>query len=136
MPQGHILVVDDERPIGQLVQRSLTRLGHRVVFLDQPEEALELLKHEAFDLVVTDLRMPGIDGIEFLSRSKRIRPGCEVLLMTGFASVETALEALKRGAIDYIQKPFSVERDLAPIIDRILSAPAGSGPVDDPVAAA
>jgi two-component system NtrC family response regulator len=136
MPQGHILVVDDERPIGQLVQRSLTRLGHRVVFLDQPEEALELLKHEAFDLVITDLRMPGIDGIEFLSRSKRIRPGCEVLLMTGFASVETALEALKRGAIDYIQKPFSVERDLAPIIDKILSAPAGSGPVDDPVAAA
>ena len=131
MTQGQILVVDDEKQIGQLVQRSLTKAGHQVTYRDQPEEALRLLKDEAFDVVVTDLRMPGIDGLEFLTRSKKIRPECEVLLMTGYATVETALEALKRGAIDYITKPFSVERDLVPVIEKILNAPSESPEGED-----
>ena len=132
MSHGHILVVDDERQIGQLVQRSLTKAGHHVVFRDHPEDALHILKDEPFEVVVTDLRMPGMDGLEFLTRAKKIRPSCEVLMMTGYATVETALEAIKRGAIDYITKPFSVERDLAPLIEQILETPAEDTASDEP----
>ena len=107
MAQGLILIVDDEQQIGRILKKALTRAGHEVEYAERPEEGLHLLKDRPFDIVVTDLNMPKMNGIEFLTRARVIRPACEVLVMTGFASVETAVEALKRGAIDYIEKPFS-----------------------------
>ena len=123
MAQGLILIVDDEQQIGRILKKALTRAGHEVEYAERPEEGLHLLKDRPFDIVVTDLNMPKMNGIEFLTRARVIRPACEVLVMTGFASVETAVEALKRGAIDYIEKPFSAEQDLVPIIEQILDAP-------------
>jgi len=119
-----VLIVDDEPKIGVLLRAALERDGLGVEAVQDPETALALLKERPFEVVLTDLMMPGMDGLELLRRAKAIRPSCEVVMMTAFASVETAREALKRGAVDYITKPFSVERDLKPLIRAVLDAPA------------
>jgi two-component system response regulator AtoC len=122
---GSILVVDDEPRICSLLLRAFEAEGLRAESALDPEEGLERLKEHPFDIVVTDLRMPGIDGLELLRRAKVIRPRCEVVLMTGHASVETAREALKRGAVDYITKPFEIDKELLPIIFDVLRAAEG-----------
>jgi DNA-binding NtrC family response regulator len=122
---GSILVVDDEARICSLLIRAFEAEGLSAESALDPEEGLERLKEHPFDIVVTDLRMPGIDGLELLRRAKMIRPQCEVVLMTGHASVETAREALKRGAVDYITKPFEIEEELLPIIFDVLRAAEG-----------
>ena len=91
---ARILIVDDEPHITRLLEQSFTRDGHDVSATSDPEHGLQLLKEEPFELLISDLRMPVIDGLELLSRSKMIRPNCEVVLITGFATVETAREAL------------------------------------------
>jgi len=121
-----VLIVDDEPKIGALLRAALERDGLGVEAVQDPEKALALLKERPFEVVLTDLKMPGIDGLELLRRAKVIRPSCEVVMMTAFASVETAREALKRGAVDYITKPFSVEQELKPLIRAVLDAPASS----------
>jgi DNA-binding NtrC family response regulator len=122
---GSILVVDDEPRICSLLVRALEAEGLNAESALDPEEGLERLKGHPFDIVITDLRMPGIDGLELLRRAKVIRPQCEVVLMTGHASVETAREALKRGAVDYITKPFEIDKELLPVIFDVLNAAEG-----------
>ena len=122
---GSILVVDDEARICSLLVRALEAEGLNAESALDPEEGLERLKGHPFDIVITDLRMPGIDGLELLRRAKVIRPQCEVVLMTGHASVETAREALKRGAVDYITKPFEIEKELLPVVFDVLRAAEG-----------
>ena len=131
-----VLIVDDEPKIGALLRAALERDGLGVEALQDPEKALALLKERPFEVVVTDLMMPGIDGLELLRRAKAIRPSCEVVVMTAYASVETAREALKRGAVDYITKPFSVEQELKPLIRAVLDAPANGleAPAQEPPA--
>ncbi|MCB2155504.1 sigma-54 dependent transcriptional regulator [bacterium] len=126
---NRILILDDEPKMGALLARSLEREGHEVVASTKPAEALERLKAERFDVLLTDLRMPGMDGLEVLNRTKAISPQTEVILMTAYASVVTAREALTRGAVDYLVKPVSAENDLKPLLRRLLSADA------EPVAA-
>jgi DNA-binding NtrC family response regulator len=128
MAQGLILVVDDEQQIGRILKKALERAGHEVEYAERPEQGLQLLKDRPFDVIVTDLNMPEMNGIEFLTRARVVRPTTEVLVMTGFGTVETAVEALKRGAIDYITKPFSADQDLCPIIERILESPGPETP--------
>jgi DNA-binding NtrC family response regulator len=118
-------VVDDEARICSLLVRALEANGLNAESALDPEEGLERLKGHPFDIVITDLRMPGIDGLELLRRAKVIRPQCEVVLMTGHASVETAREALKRGAVDYITKPFEIEKELLPVVLEVLRAAEG-----------
>jgi DNA-binding NtrC family response regulator len=120
--RGSILVVDDETRIGSLLVRAIESHGLEAESAVDAESGLQRLREQPFDIVVTDLRMPGLDGLELLQRVKGIRPECEVVLMTGHATVETAREALKRGAVDYITKPFEIERELLPLIDEILRA--------------
>jgi two-component system NtrC family response regulator len=122
--QGRILTVDDEPRVGVLLTKVFRAEGLEAESSVDPEEALRLLKERPFDIVITDLCMPRIDGLEMLRRARSIRPGCEVVVMTGYASVETAREALKRGAVDYITKPFSLEGELKPLVRSILQAPA------------
>jgi two-component system NtrC family response regulator len=122
---GSILIVDDEARICSLLVRALEAEGLNAESALDPEEGLERLKEHPFDIVITDLRMPGIDGLELLRRAKVIRPQCEVVLMTGHASVETAREALKRGAVDYITKPFEIDKELLPVIFDVLHAAEG-----------
>src|SRR5262249_14774167 len=80
-------------------------------FVD-PEAGLVRLREQPFDVLVTDLRMPGIDGLEVLRRAHAIRPGCETIVITAHATVGSARAALKHGAVDYLTKPFSIEKEL------------------------
>ena len=95
---GSILIVDDEQKLGELLTRSLQRSNYSAEYVRDPHEALERLKGGGYDVLLTDLRMPGMDGLEVLNRAKAINPAVEVILMTAFATVDTAREALKRGA--------------------------------------
>ena len=125
-----VLVIDDEPKIGRLLKRTLRSGALDVESCVDPEAGLQRLREQPFDIVITDLRMPGMDGLEVLRRARVIRPLCEVVLMTAHATVATAREALKQGAVDYITKPFSVDDEMKPLIANILQAdlePPGEG---------
>lgn len=102
-----LLIVDDEEIIRSSCIRILSAEGYSVETAGNGEEALKKLQEESFDLVLTDLMMPGISGIELLQRIKEEWPGTEVVVITGHGTVQTAVEALRRGAYDFIEKPFS-----------------------------
>jgi DNA-binding NtrC family response regulator len=121
---GSVLIVDDEPGIGKVLRTPLESDGLAVEVFQDPERALARLKERHFDVVLTDLKMPTIDGLELLRRTKVIRPESEVVLMTAYATVAAATEALKRGAVDFITKPFSLEEELMPLIRGILASPA------------
>ncbi|MFC1769596.1 sigma-54-dependent transcriptional regulator [Nitrospirota bacterium] len=106
MKQNRILVVDDEVDICRALEFLLIREGYEVETAENGEKALLKLKKKAFDLVISDLRMGGIDGIELLRKINEDAPATVFILMTAFASVENAVEAMKLGAADYIVKPF------------------------------
>ena len=102
-----ILVVDDETDMRQLLKRSLEPdLGCLVETASSGETALKILEESHFDMVLADIKMPGMDGLELLERIKREYPDLTVLMMTAFGQIETAVEAMKRGAYDFITKPF------------------------------
>ncbi len=104
---AHVLVVDDEGAIRYSVSKTLQRVGYRVSEASSGEEALEMMNGQTYDVVLTDIRMPGIDGVELLRRIKGLAPDSSVILMTGYASLGTAVEALRLGAHDYLIKPSS-----------------------------
>ena len=114
-----ILFVDDERRILSLVEEYLSRQGYSVTVEDSGLKALELIKEKNFDVVFTDLNMPEFTGINLLTAVKERRPETEVIIVTGYGTVESAIEALKLGSYDYIQKPVRLER-LKLLIDRII----------------
>ncbi|MCP4685172.1 MAG: sigma-54-dependent Fis family transcriptional regulator [bacterium] len=103
-----ILVVDDEPKMTSLICGTLEDEGHRVTTTVDPKEALELIDKHSFDIVVTDLSMPGISGMEILDRALA-RGNTEVVMMTAYATAQTAVEAMKKGAADYLVKPFSLD---------------------------
>ncbi len=106
-----ILIVDDERSMREFLSIMLKKQGHAVVVAERGEEALALLEEgQRFSLVVTDLKMPGIGGLDVLRGVKQIDPACQVVVMTAFATPETAISAVKEGAYDYITKPFKVDQ--------------------------
>jgi DNA-binding NtrC family response regulator len=106
---GAILVVDDEPEMRELVCEILRERGHRVRVASDGREALKQLAEEETSLVLTDLRMRGMQGLELLAEIKRSQPDISVILMTAFGSVETAIEAMKQGATDYLIKPVKTE---------------------------
>ncbi|MBI3080328.1 MAG: sigma-54-dependent Fis family transcriptional regulator, partial [candidate division NC10 bacterium] len=117
---ARILVVDDEPDMVETVARILTHLGHEPVTATEGGAAVELLERERPDLVLTDLRMPGMDGLEVLKEVKRIDPEAPVVLFTAHATIQTAVEAIKAGAFDYITKPFTADQ-LQVVIERALT---------------
>ncbi len=104
---AHILVVDDEGAIRYSISKTLQRIGYQVSAAGSGEEALELMSTQVFDVVLTDIRMPGLTGVELLARIKERAPDSIVILMTGYASLGTAVESLRLGAHDYLIKPSS-----------------------------
>ena len=102
-----ILVVDDEKIIRDGCSRILAREGYAVFTAESGEEALERFDLEPFDLVLLDVKMPGLGGIEALTRLKEMDPGLTILIITGYPSIETAVKAIKLGAYDYVTKPFT-----------------------------
>ena len=109
MPDTRVLVVDDERSMRDLLAIMLRQAGHDVTVAEGGEQAIEAFKSEAYDLVITDLRMRKVDGLAVLRAAKEISPQTVVLVITAFASTETAVEAMKLGAYDYITKPFKMD---------------------------
>jgi DNA-binding NtrC family response regulator len=103
---GSVLVVDDEEVMREILEALLTREGYRVKVASSGEEGLEYARSTSFDAVIVDVMMPGIDGITTLEELKKIDEDLPVVMVTAFASVETAISAMKRGAFDYITKPF------------------------------
>ncbi len=104
-----ILVVDDEKLKRMTLRDDLRESNYDTIAVESPLIGLQLLQQEAFDVLVTDLRMPQMHGIDFLKRVKKEHPHITVIVMTAYASVETAVEALRFGAYNYIKKPFSSE---------------------------
>ncbi len=104
---AHILVVDDEGAIRYSISKTLQRVGYQVSAAASGEEALEMLEEQNFDVVLTDIRMPGLTGVELLAKIKEKAPDSIVILMTGYASLGTAVESLRLGAHDYLIKPSS-----------------------------
>ncbi len=103
-----ILVVDDERSMREFLEILLGREGYDVSLASSGENAFNILKQKKFDLVVTDIKMKDIDGLEVLKKTKELSPESIVIIISAFATAETAVEAMKEGAYDYIPKPFKV----------------------------
>ena len=119
--RAKILVVDDEMSMREFLEIMLTKEGYEVITANDGEQACEILDRGTFDLVITDIRMQNINGIGVLKKAKDVNPGAMVVLISAFATAETAVEAMKEGAFDYIPKPFKVE-DFKGIIKDALSS--------------
>ena len=105
-----VMVVDDEQDIRDGSERILTRIGLRVLKASRGDEALEILTKEKVSIVLLDLKMPGMDGMEVLEHIRKLDEGILVIVITGYATVETATEAMKLGAYDFISKPFEPDQ--------------------------
>lgn len=102
----HILVVDDERDFGELLEVLLTREGYRVEFVTRATDAIARLKEGGIDIIICDVTMPGMDGLEFLQHKRSHGLTGSVVMMSAYGTIETAIECMKLGAFDYISKPF------------------------------
>src|SRR5437867_4892631 len=102
-----ILVVDDEPLIRESLYEILRIEGFHAFMAPSGEEALKCVKNQKIDIILTDLKLPKMNGLELLTEAKRLQPEIEVILITGFGSIETAVTAMKKGAYDYITKPIN-----------------------------
>jgi len=115
-----ILIVDDEIDMLELLELIITdRTDYEVVTTNNPLEVTELLKQQPFDLLITDLRMPDVDGIELIERVKQVDDQLPFIIITAYGTIESAVEAMRKGAFDYITKPFRQEQILL-TIDKVM----------------
>jgi two-component system response regulator HydG len=105
-----LVVVDDELPVLRVIERLAVRIGFDVVMCPSGAEGMQAVMRQPANLAMVDLRMPDANGLDLLRQIKHAVPGCEVILMTGFAAVDSAVEAIKLGAREYLTKPFDVDR--------------------------
>lgn len=118
---GRILVIDDDRSARLLLERVLAKAGHEVVLAETAEDGLRQLGGGAFDLLITDKNLPGIDGLELLRQARQRNPTLQVILMTGFPSAETKSHAQGLGVHSYVTKPFGVH-DIVDVCQAALQA--------------
>ena len=109
IPKATILIVEDEAKMRRLLELDLGDDGFRTLSAEDAESGLKLLQNNSIDLVITDLKLPGMNGLDFLQAVKRFQAALPVIVMTAFGTVETAVEAMKAGASDYVLKPFSLD---------------------------
>ena len=115
MSTGKILVVDDEDIVRTSCSRTLSPEGYEIRLAKNGAEGLKMASEERFDLVLTDLKMPDMDGIEVLRIIKEQWPETAVIIVTGYQTVDTAVKAIKLGAYDYIEKPFTPDALIAAV---------------------
>jgi len=127
--QPHVLVVDDEAPIRRFLEEAFARWGYRVTTAGSGAEALELVNSHLFDAALLDIRMQGMDGVELLRRIKAHDPAIEVVIMTAYPTVNTAVKALKEGAYDYLEKPLILD-ELRHLMSRLVERRFLRGEVD------
>lgn len=119
---GHvILIVDDEEGLREGLRMLLEGEGYTVVSAEAGEEALQILQQSHIDLVVTDMRMPGMNGIELLKNIRQRYGDLGVIILTGYGQIESYIEAMNFGAIEYVSKPFKVD-ELKFIVNKVLHA--------------
>jgi CheY-like chemotaxis protein len=106
-PQARILAVDDEKIVLDSLRKMLALGGFSIDTVESGSEALGLIRKRDYDFVFTDLKMPGMDGVEVTKAVKHLRPDIDVVVVTGYATIETAVETVQSGAMDYVQKPFT-----------------------------
>lgn len=112
-----IMVIDDERIVVTRLKASLGKYGYTVKAFTNSEQALKALSQQHFDVIVTDLKMPGVDGMEIFHYAHTRFPETKIIIISGFATVETAKEAFKKGVYDFVVKPFRINQ-LRDIIKR------------------
>jgi len=117
--KARVLVVDDEKTVCNSCKKILTQEGYNVDIALSGEEALNKLKGDGFDVVITDWKMPEIDGIEVARRIKKENPNITVIMITGYPSVESSIKAMRAGISDYVPKPFTPE-ELSDVVLRAL----------------
>jgi len=115
MKEFHVLVVDDEQEFRELTVKRLEKRGLKVEGAESGQRALEILEHSRTDVVLLDVKMPGMDGIETLRQIRILKPLVEVVLLTGHASVDSGIEGMKLGAFDYLMKPCDIEQLMAKV---------------------
>lgn len=118
-PKARILAVDDEPVVLDAFRRILVLEGYSVDTVETGPEALGLVQRNAYDFVFTDLKMPDMSGVEVVKAVKHLRPDIDVVVITGYASIDTAVETLQQGACEYVQKPFTAE-ELAEFARKLL----------------
>jgi len=118
-PRARLLIVDDEANLRAGLRDFLSLMGYHVGEAASGHEALKLLESEPYDLMVLDMRMPGMDGVEVMHRVRQTHPDLLIIVLTAHASLESAIAAVKSGAVDYMLKPFNVD-DLAATISQAL----------------
>jgi DNA-binding NtrC family response regulator len=106
----NVLIVDDETVIREGMRRILENDGYHVELSASGKAAIEKIQEQHFHLVITDLKMPGMDGIEVLKTIKILQPDVPVIIITGYVTVDTAVEAMRNGAVDYLAKPFTPDQ--------------------------
>ncbi|MFP3869449.1 MAG: sigma-54-dependent transcriptional regulator, partial [Syntrophobacteria bacterium] len=121
---ARILVVDDERSMREFLEIMLTNEGYEVTTAAGGVQAINLLEKQSCDLVITDIRMKQVDGLEVLKRCKELHPSTVVIMISAYASTSTAVEAMKWGAYDYLPKPFKVQEIKTVIRDALNTASA------------
>ncbi|MBW2305577.1 MAG: sigma-54-dependent Fis family transcriptional regulator [Deltaproteobacteria bacterium] len=125
MRETKVLIVDDEEQMRIALRESLVREEYVVEAASNGLEAIERYRRERFHLVITDVKMKGMNGVELLKSIKEISPDCPVVLITAYGTIDNAVEAMKAGACDYILKPFSIEQLMA-VVERVLMGRAGA----------
>jgi len=119
-----ILVLDDEPIVGDRLKPALEKLGFEVEAFTESQAAVQRIVEKSFDVLVTDLKMQRPDGLEVMDFVRQHSPSTKVVIITGFATVDTAVETMKGGAVDFIAKPFKI-RDLCELIVKLTSAGDG-----------
>ena len=117
---SRILVLDDEPIVGDRMKPALEKLGFHVEAFTESQAAVQRMVEESFDVLITDLKMKKPDGLEVLDFVRQHSPSTKVVIITGFATVDTAVETMKGGAVDFIAKPFKI-RDLCNLVVRLTS---------------
>ncbi len=110
-----ILVIDDEIGVTQILNEFLSTNGYDVTTYQDPEKALKCLRSQPFDIVITDLQMPKYSGIEIAQAARNISDIIEVIVISGYSSIESAVDAMKEGVYDYIHKPFNMSAILSTV---------------------
>ena len=131
MKSKKILIVDDEKNTRLTLGQCLERTGFKSASAVNAEEGLKKLDEDEFGLILLDLRMPGMGGMEFLKKVRQIRPDIKVVIITAYGTIDLAVEAMKLGAVDFLQKPFTPD-EIRELVSRIMKRETlKSGKIDD-----
>ena len=117
MSRTSILILDDEPIVSKRLQPSLEKKGYEVETFTESMKALQRIRERDFDIVITDLKMEGVDGMQILAEVKKRSPRTEVIVITGFATMQTAKESFQQGVLDFLAKPFKLG-EIAEVIRR------------------